>query len=138
MIDETDTRILKELNKNCRIKIKQLAKIVHLTAPAVSARIENMEDNGIIKKYTIKLDLEKIGYLRPIFIQVSLKDFNHKEYLSLIKKYRNSIAQNYKTTGDMNYLIEGAFHNNEELNNFVSELEKISTYRIYDVLSEEF
>lgn len=138
LIDETDTQILKELNWNCRIQVKQLAKIVHLTAPAVSARIANMEDQGIIKKYTIELDLEKVGLHRPVFIQVALEDPNRKNYLKVIHKYRNAIRQNYKTTGDMNYLVEGAFHNNDELNNFITDLEKIATYRVYDVLGEEF
>lgn len=138
LIDEIDIQILKELNWNCRIQVKKLAQIVHLTAPAVSARIANMEDQGIIKKYTLELDLEKVGLHRPVFIQVALEDPNRKMYLKVIRKYRNAIRQNYKTTGDMNYLIEGAFHNNNELNDFVTDLEKIATYRVYDVLGEEF
>lgn len=137
LVDDTDIKILYALNKNCRIKVNQIAEIVHLSAPAVAARIANMEDSGVIRKYTIELDLEKVGLHRPIFIQVSLHDDNHKKYLSLINEYRLSIRHHYRTTGDMNYLIEGAFHDNEELNGFIIKLAKIANYRIYDVLSEE-
>lgn len=54
MIDSTDIEILKELNKNSRIKISHLAKLIHLTPPAVSERIEKLEDSGIIEQYRIE------------------------------------------------------------------------------------
>lgn len=72
MSDPTDLQIIKELNHNCRIKVTQLAQLVHLTPPAVAARIQRLEDAGIIKRYTIEVDLEKMGFMRQVFIQVAV------------------------------------------------------------------
>ena len=46
-MDEIDKLILKELDKNARISIKELTDIVYLSAPAVKARIEKLEEQGL-------------------------------------------------------------------------------------------
>ncbi|MCT4487673.1 Lrp/AsnC family transcriptional regulator [Levilactobacillus parabrevis] len=137
MLDQTDTQILKELTKNCRIKINHLAQHVHLTAPAVTARIKRLEDTGIIKRYTIEVDTEKLGYDRQIFIRAAMKDAQQRaEYSALIKRYRNAIRHHYRVTGDMPYLIEGAFHSRAELNDFLLELGTVATYKVSDVIDQ--
>ncbi|MER2122401.1 MAG: winged helix-turn-helix transcriptional regulator, partial [Solibacillus sp.] len=47
MLDNTDKRILEELSKNGRIKMKELGEKVHLTGQAASARVLKLEDEGI-------------------------------------------------------------------------------------------
>ena len=47
-MDEIDKQIIKELNKNARVSIKELTDIVFLSAPAVKTRIEKLEEQGII------------------------------------------------------------------------------------------
>jgi len=137
LFDQTDAQILKELAKNCRIKINHLAQRVHLTAPAVTARINHLEYIGIIKRYTIEVDTEKLGYDRQIFIRAAMKDAKQQnEYNTLIKHYRNAIRHHYRVTGDMPYLIEGAFHSRAELNNFLLELGEVATYKVIDVIDQ--
>ncbi|MRA76224.1 winged helix-turn-helix transcriptional regulator, partial [Bacillus thuringiensis] len=53
MLDNTDKRILDELSKNSRFTMKELGEKVHLTGPAVSARVAKLEDQGVIEGYTI-------------------------------------------------------------------------------------
>lgn len=137
MLDQTDAQILKELTKNCRIKVNHLAQRVHLTAPAVTARINRLEDTGVIKRYTIEVDTEKLGYDRQIFIRAAMKDAQQRaEYSDLIKRHRNAIRHHYRVTGDMPYLIEGAFHSRTELNDFLLELGEVATYKVIDVIDQ--
>lgn len=46
-MDEIDKLILKELDKNARISIKELTDIVYLSAPAVKARIESLKNKEL-------------------------------------------------------------------------------------------
>lgn len=56
------------------------------------------------------------------------------EYIKFIHEYRNFIRHHYKTTGDGNYLIEGAFNTRADLNNFLTQLDSIATYKVSEVL----
>ncbi|UIF28963.1 Lrp/AsnC family transcriptional regulator [Levilactobacillus brevis] len=137
MLDQTDLQILKELTHNCRIKVNHLAQRVHLTAPAVTARINRLEDTGVIKHYTIEVDTEKLGYDRQIFIRAAVKNASQRTaYRQLIKTYRNAIRHHYRVSGDMPYLIEGAFHSRRDLNDFLLALGDVATYKVLDVIDE--
>ena len=137
MLDQTDILILKELTHNCRIKVNHLAARVHLTAPAVTARINRLEDAGVIKRYTIEVDTEKLGYDRQIFIRTAMKDAAQRTgYRALIHRYRNAIRHHYRVSGDMPYLIEGAFRSRAELNDFLLALGNVATYKVIDVIDE--
>ncbi|NLR10754.1 MULTISPECIES: Lrp/AsnC family transcriptional regulator [Lactobacillaceae] len=137
MLDQTDLQILKALTHNCRLKVSHLAQRVHLTAPAVTARINRLEDTGVIKRYTIEVDTEKLGYDRQIFIRAAVKDATQRPvYRQLIKDYRNDIRHHYRVSGDMPYLIEGAFHSRGDLNDFLLALGEVATYKVIDVIDE--
>lgn len=136
MLDSTDLNILKELNKNSRIKTSHLAQKIHLTPPAISERIRKLEETGVIERYRIEVNLEQMGFSRQIFIEVTMNTPNSDMYLQFIHRYRNSILHHYKITGDSNYLIEGAFYTKADLNKFLNELDRLATYRISDVIDE--
>ncbi|WP_225418013.1 Lrp/AsnC family transcriptional regulator [Levilactobacillus huananensis] len=137
LLDQTDLNILKALTKNCRIKANHLAKRVHLTAPAVAARIARLEDTGVIRRYTIEVDTERLGFDRQVFIQAAVKNANQRTgYDALIHRYRNAIRHHYRVTGERPYLIEGAFHSRTELNAFLLALGQVATYTVTDVIDE--
>lgn len=135
-VDNTDLKILKHLNRDSRIKKNKLAKLVNLTPPAVAARIEQLEDEKIIKKYTIEVDLDKMGYNFQVFIQTKMDFRSNKKYLNFVDSKRNFIRHHYKISGQMNYMIHGAFHSNSELDDFLTELGKYANYQVLNVISE--
>ena len=135
-VDNTDLKILKQLNRDSRIKKNKLAKLVNLTPPAVATRIEQLEDEKIIKKYTIEVDLDKMGYNFQVFIQTKMDYRSNKKYLNFIHSKRNFIRHHYKISGQMNYMIHGAFRSNSELDDFLTELGKYANYQVLNVISE--
>jgi Lrp/AsnC family transcriptional regulator for asnA, asnC and gidA len=64
MIDEKDREILFELLQDCRQSISKIAKSVGLPKQTVSYRITKLEKEKIIKKYTINIDYQKLGFNR--------------------------------------------------------------------------
>ena len=77
MLDNTDMRILDELSKNSRITMKELGEKVHLTGPAISARVAKLEDNGVIEGYTIKVNQVKLGCFIHAFITIITQSIYH-------------------------------------------------------------
>lgn len=61
-VDKTDRKILAELDKNCRIPITQLAKIVMKSRQAVEYRIQQLTKKGIITSFNTAFNPHKIGY----------------------------------------------------------------------------
>ena len=57
-LDQVDVKILKLLQSNARMTLKEIGASVFLTSPAVSARIDKMERTGVIKGYHAQIDPE--------------------------------------------------------------------------------
>jgi Lrp/AsnC family leucine-responsive transcriptional regulator len=49
------------MTKNARIQWKEIGEKIHMTGQAVGNRIKKMEDNGIIRTYSIVIDELKMG-----------------------------------------------------------------------------
>jgi Lrp/AsnC family transcriptional regulator, regulator for asnA, asnC and gidA len=61
-IDEIDYGILKKLEKNSRISVVDIAKALDLSIDVVRYRMRCMEEENIIRNYTVQLDYDQIGY----------------------------------------------------------------------------
>ena len=53
-MDKIDKKLVTLLQENARMPLKSLAEQVFLSSPAVSARIERLEKEGIITSYEAK------------------------------------------------------------------------------------
>jgi len=55
-------KILNLLLDNCRESDRQIGKNIGITGSAVKSRIQKMEKNGVIEKYTLKVEPPVLGY----------------------------------------------------------------------------
>ena len=69
-LDEMDLKILKLLSDDAKLSYGDLGSKVHLTAPAVHARVKKMEKAGIIKNYSINIDYSKVGLPVTAFVRI--------------------------------------------------------------------
>lgn len=136
MLDQTDMRILEELSKNSRIKMKELGEKVHLTGQAAATRVAKLEDNGVIEGYTIKVNQAKLGFLIHTLINIYTKSTYHQPYLSFIKTQEKYILNNYKISGDGCYLLECKFPSNELLDQFLVDLNEHANYKLTIVINK--
>jgi DNA-binding Lrp family transcriptional regulator len=72
-LDETDKRLLRALQDDSDINVKELASWLNLTKTPIYERIKRYVRNGIIKKYVAVLDLTKVGNSMVVFCSVSLE-----------------------------------------------------------------
>jgi len=69
-MDAFDSKILKLLVQNSRITGAEIARKVNLSLPAVTERLRKLAKSGMIDRYTIKLNREKLGLHITAFINV--------------------------------------------------------------------
>ena len=136
MLDKTDMDILDELSKNSRITMKELGEKVYLTGPATSARVEKLEDSGVIEGSTIKVNQVKLGFYIHAFLTIITQNTNHQPYLSFIKTQKQYLVRNYKISGDGCYLLECKFPSNELMNEFLEGLNEHVNYKLSIVIDK--
>jgi DNA-binding Lrp family transcriptional regulator len=93
-IDDKDQKIIGVLKDHAEYTTRQIAKKTLLPITTVHNRIQKLRKNGVIKKYTIKLDSEALGKSFVAYILVSanlelLKKKNKTQYdlVNDIKKF---------------------------------------------------
>ena len=72
-LDKTDLAILKLLQQNARITIKEISEKVHLSTTPVHERIRWMEDTGVIKQYVTIVNGARVKKGLMVICYVSLR-----------------------------------------------------------------
>ena len=107
-LDKTDIQILKVLQENGRITVKDLAQRVHLSPTPVFERMHRMETAGIIERYTTVLNAAKLGRGVIVFCSVKLrrmgKDIAH-DFVNRVKDIPE-VAECYNISGEFDYLLK--------------------------------
>lgn len=80
MIDDKDRELIEVLKENSRLKTKAISNQVKMPRTTVHHRMKRLEEEKIIKKYTIVPDYSQIGAPVTAFILVSfLPTMNAKQ-----------------------------------------------------------
>jgi Lrp/AsnC family transcriptional regulator, leucine-responsive regulatory protein len=69
-LDQTDWRIIAELQRDGRLSYNQLGRLVHLSAPAVAERVRRLEESGVIAGYSARIDPARAGLPLTAFVQL--------------------------------------------------------------------
>ncbi|RKL66266.1 AsnC family transcriptional regulator [Salipaludibacillus neizhouensis] len=120
-IDEIDRRILDELNQNSRLSMSELGRRINLSSPSVTERVRNMESYGVIKKYTIELDHEKIGTPIQCIIEATIKNSEYETFKKYIKELSN-VEFCYRISGRACYMLKIQFANFSEAEEFIESV----------------
>jgi DNA-binding Lrp family transcriptional regulator len=72
ILDETDKKILRLLQVDARLTLKDIANKINLSLTPVHERVKRLEKEGIIAKYVSILDKKKLGKNIMVYCQVTL------------------------------------------------------------------
>lgn len=107
--DEIDKRLLEELIEDGRISYVELAEKVNLSRVAVKDRIESLKNKGIIEKFSVVINSEKIGKRVSAFFDVDVEPHRLQEVAENLASNPN-VASIYQMTGPstlhMHVLVE--------------------------------
>ena len=133
-MDKIDLKIIELLQKNARFPLKHLAEEVFLSTPAVSSRIEKLQEAGIITGYTANINPIKLGYNIKAFINLEVSPKQKTDFYPFIKSCPNVLECNC-VTGKYSMLIKVAYHTTEELDAFINEIQKFGNTETQIVFS---
>lgn len=141
-LDKTDLQMLRVLQADARITVKDLALKVHLSPTPVFERLHRLENEGIIKRYTAVVDAAKLGRGFLVFCSVRLrrmgKDIAH-DFVNRIKGIPE-VAECYNISGDFDYLLKiyapDMQYYNDFLINTLGTIESLGSVQSSFVMSE--
>ncbi|MCS7128378.1 MAG: Lrp/AsnC family transcriptional regulator [Desulfurococcaceae archaeon] len=120
-IDELDKDILRELRVDARQSYRRLAEKLRVSPATIIFRIRRMMKRGIVKAFTIDLDLAKLGFQSMAFIMVKLDPRKSRNSMDLLKKDPN-VAELYEVTGDYHALMKVYSRDPKELANIIDRV----------------
>lgn len=107
-LDETDIKILRCLQQNARLTIKEIASEVMLSTTPVFERIKRMEREGYIKRYATILDAEKLHKGFIVFCSVKLSPLNKQVAQEFCETIRgiSEVTECYNISGRYDFLLK--------------------------------
>ena len=120
-IDNKDEKIVEILKQNSREPIREIAKKTKIRPSTVHQRIQKLVENGIIEKFTIKLNNKEVG---ENFIVFMLVKGSTTEYIDNKLLNDSHVKEVFGITGEYDMLIKLKFENVDEFNEFVIDFRK--------------
>ena len=105
VMDDIDRKILKLLQDNARVSLKTIAENTFLSSPAVSARIEKLEKDGVIAGYHAQVDPMKLGYHIIAFINLDVTPEDKPKFYAYAESIPNVLECNC-VTGEYSMLLK--------------------------------
>lgn len=121
-MDKIDRQIINILQKNARASLKEMSEACYISSPAIAARINKLEKNGVITGFHTDVDLEKLDYHVKAFIQLQLEPNQKKEFYPYVQSIPNVIECNC-VTGDYSEVMEVVFPSTADLDDFINTIQ---------------
>ena len=97
-LDELDQKIIQLLVKNARMSYSDIGEKIGISRVAVKARIQALENKGIIEEYTTIINPQKINGAVSCYFEIETKPDYFKEVTDILNK-SSIVTQIYRVTG---------------------------------------
>ncbi len=107
-LDAIDRRIIRLLQNDGKMKIKEIAHTLNMSNTPIFERIKRLEKEGFIIGYTALVDKKKLGYNLVAFCSVTLER-HHTEYLVQFVhdiQQLSEVVACYHIAGMFDYLLK--------------------------------
>lgn len=121
VIDGIDKRILRQLMKDARTPILEIARKVGISGAAIHQRLRKLEKSGLIAGSKFIIDPKILGYRTMAFIGIYLdRAANNARAVRQLEDIPEVLECHY-TTGNWSVLAKILCKNNEDLMNLLNK-----------------
>ncbi len=106
-MDTVDKKILNLLQEDCTLSTAEIADKVGLSSTPCWRRIQNLKQNGVVRKQVSLLDRESINLHIDVFVAIKTSHHN-AEWLEAFAKAVSTfpeVVEFYRMSGDIDYLM---------------------------------
>ena len=120
-LDETDRKILRILQRNSDLTVKELAAKLHLSTSPTFERQKRLERDGYIERYMAVVNPHKVGNGIMVLCNIRLKQHSQEllqEFMNVVQNLEE-ITERYNTSGDYDFLIKVYAHDMKSYQQFM-------------------
>jgi len=132
--------ILRELIEDSRQTLETLSRKIGTTKTPIWNRINRLRSTGVIKRFSVELDAEKLGYEACFFVLVRTSEHEaewQKKFLQSIRK-RPEVLEAHRLAGDVDYILKVLVANAKSYDALYQELIKdVKIFNVTALLSME-
>ncbi len=132
-IDETDRKILAELQRDASQSLDDIARQVGSSKTPVWNRIRKLKEAGVIGQQTVMLDAEALGFEACFFVLIRTSEHEAAWQAAFLKALhdRPEVQEAHRLAGDIDYILKVRVANARAYDVFYQAL--ISEVRVFNV-----
>lgn len=120
-LDALDQKIVRLLIENARISYSDIGQEVGISRVAVKARIQALEQRGIIEEYTTIINPQKISGAVSCYFEIETLPDTLAEVTETLKE-NEAITQVYRVTGKNKLHVHAVAASSEEVEKLIREV----------------
>ncbi|MFT6023216.1 MAG: Lrp/AsnC family transcriptional regulator [Ascidiaceihabitans sp.] len=132
-IDDTDRKILSQLQRDASQSLDEIAKSVGSSKTPVWNRIRKLREAGVIGQQTVVLDAEALGFEACFFVLIRTSEHEADWQAKFLKALqdRPEVQEAHRLAGDIDYILKVRVQNARAYDVFYQAL--ISEVRVHNV-----
>jgi Lrp/AsnC family leucine-responsive transcriptional regulator len=133
-MDAIDEKIAAALQADGRLSMRSLAKVVHVSAPAVGERVRRLEERGVIAGYGARIDRSAIRPQIVSFVELTMTTAAH-DRLERFVAATDAVRDVHRIAGAGCYLLRLETPDHATLEQVVRGVLGFANYRLSVVVS---
>jgi len=105
-LDATDVKLLRLLADDSSTTTTNMVSVVNLSIPAINKRIAKLKQSGVIERFTVNVNNEKIGKPILAFVLIILERFTLDSELMTYVMSESDILECHAITGTYDYILK--------------------------------
>ena len=132
-IDDTDRKILAELQRDASQSLDDIAGRVGSSKTPVWNRIRKLREAGVIGQQTVMLDAEALGFEACFFVLIRTSEHEAEWQRTFLKALRDrpEVQEAHRLAGDIDYILKVRVANARAYDQFYQAL--IAEVKIHNV-----
>jgi len=122
ILDDLDLKILQALQENAKQTYTEIGSQLGVAHSTVYDRIKRMEEQGIIKKYTTLLDLEKVGMKQITAIMTVFTDPKESDNVAMrLSQFKEVLEVSTSLSEELLIIAKVVAEDQDKLHSFIAQ-----------------
>lgn len=134
VVDNLDLKILRFLQDDAKITVKEIASKLEISAPTVKSRIDALQENGVIKGYYVEIDNSVFENVIKCFVEIEVSPDRKEELYKILNDSKNVIECD-RVTGEYSLIAKVIFKNTLEMDRFINKIQYYGKTRTQIIFS---
>lgn len=124
-MDNLDIKILRLLQKNARISVSEIGRIINLSVPACSERIKKLEAIGAVTQYAAIINPAYVNKTLTAMMFISLERPQFTDDFIEVVQSETDILECHYLAGDFDYLLKIVTNDTTTLEKLLNRLKSV-------------